>query len=368
MELVAKSSEKPTSYAHLEKQMPSIRPIPRTTSHISTVVIFSLVIVLISLGFAATLAILRHLNASFPATSSHQINHTSQPQVYTDKDKEAVTPALEKPPSLYVTPPTEYKALPTAPLLPTTTVADPEVLELLEVARALRSDGDTAEALQKLRQADSRMPATPRILWELNITYKAMALEEKAQEKLTQIVALGPKNGGDYYQIAKLSVGNSNAKKNTVETSDFSFGRITTTPQPEKGDGERILVRMAIHSYLEYPVSPEEIAILIEFYDLVDGTKVERTRSNAPTSHWPTQPVNWSHPETEIVEWQYHMPILTPSEIADFGKRRYYGFIARLYYRDKLQDVYAQPRILLASPPKESVPLLDDSLFPDSDQ
>jgi hypothetical protein len=62
------------------------------------------------------------------------------------------------------------------------------------------------------------------------------------------------------------------------------------------------------------------------------------------------------------------MPILTPSEIADFGKRGYYGFIARLYYRDKLQDIYAQPRILLAKPPKESVPLLDDSLFPDSDQ
>lgn len=368
MESVAKSSEKPASYAHLEQKMPSIRPIPTTTSHISTVVIFSLIIVLISLGFAATLAILRHLNSSLPAKSSHEINHTSKQQVYTDNGKEAITPTLEKPPSVYVTSPTEYKTLPTDPLLKATTLADPEVLELIEVARALRVDGDTAGALQKLRQADSRMPGTPRILWELHITYKAMALEEKAQEKLTQIVALGPENGGDYYQIAELAVGNSNAQKNSVETTDFSFGRITTTPQPEKTDGEHILVRMAIHSYLEYPVSPEDIAILVEFYDLVDGTKVERTRSNAPTSHWPTKPVNWSHPATEIVEWQYHMPILTPSEIADFGKRGYYGFIARLYYRDKLQDIYAQPRILLASPPKESVPLIDDSLFPDSDQ
>ena len=45
---------------------------------------------------------------------------------------------------------------------------------------------------------------------------------------------------------------------------------------------------MAIHSYLEHPVPAEDIAILVEFYDLVDGTKVEKTRSNTPTSHWPT--------------------------------------------------------------------------------
>ena len=179
---------------------------------------------------------------------------------------------------------------------------------------------------------------------------------------------LGAEVGGEYYQIAKLSVDAGTSQKTAGKPADFSYGRIVTTSQPDKGDGERILVKMAIKSHLGHAVAPEDIAILIEFYDLVNDTEVEKTRSNTPTSHWPTQPVNWTEPATEIIEWQYHMPMLTAREIADFGKRRYYGFIARLYHKDKLQDVYAEPRILLAQPPGEAMPLLDDSLFPDSDQ
>ncbi len=368
MELVAKSSEKPACYAHLEHKMPSPRPIPPTAGHITAVVIFSLVIVLISLGFAATLAILRHLDPSLTTQSSGATSLTSQPPTLKDQDKEAIKAPPDKQPLPNASLLNESEALTAPPVLKTTTDPDPEVLELIEVARALRRDGDTVGALEKLRQADSRMPATPRILWELSITYKAMALEDKAQDQLTQIVQLGPRIGGDYFQIAKLSVDIGNPEKNTSLETDFAFGKITTVTQPDEGDGERVLVRMAIHSYLEHPVPAEDIAILVEFYDLVDGTKVEKTRSNTPTSHWPTQPVDWQQPATEIVEWQYHMPILTPREITDFGQRRYYGFVARLYHRDKLQDVYAQPRILLARPPNEDVPLLDDSLFPDSGQ
>ena len=70
------------------------------------------------------------------------------------------------------------------------------------------------------------MPATPRILWELSITYKAMALEDKAQDQLTQIVQLGPRIGGDYFQIAKLSVDIGNPEKNTSLATDLHLEKL----------------------------------------------------------------------------------------------------------------------------------------------
>ena len=44
-------------------------------------------------------------------------------------------------------------------------ISDPVALELVEVAIALKTDGDTAGALGKLRAADERLPDQGRILW-----------------------------------------------------------------------------------------------------------------------------------------------------------------------------------------------------------
>ena len=346
--------------------MPNPHSIPSPAGRISTITVFSIIIVAIGLTIAGGLAILRHPGLPLETRLPSENTTNQSPSLQKTHEPAGNTP-LEKEPPLSATPVPRNAPAAGNPLLPATTGPAPEVVELIEVARALRRDGDTAGALNKLREADRHMPASPRILWELNITYKAMALEEKAQEKLTRLVELGPEKGGEYYQIAKLSVDADTPGQTAWEAYDFSYGRIVTSTQPDDGNGERVLVRMAIHSRLEYAVAPEDIAILIEFYDLVDDAKVEKTRSNTPTSHWPTQPVNWTEPATEIIEWQYHMPVLTPREIADFGKRKYYGFIARLYHKNKLQDVYAQPRTLLAKPPTGAIPLLDNSLFPDAD-
>lgn len=366
MELVAKSSKDLPCPARSRYKMPDPHSIPSAAGRVTTITVFTIFMVAIGLTVAGSLAILRHSGLPLETILPGK-NTTSQPPSLQNTHEKAGEITLKKEPNLNINTVPENIPATEKDLLPVTGDSAPEVLELIEVARALRKDGDTVGALNKLREADRHIPANPRILWELSITYNAMALEKKAQEKLARLVQLGPEKGGEYYQIAKLSVDADTPIQTAGEPSDFSYGRIMTSTQPDEGNGEHVLVRMAIHSRLGYAVAPEDIAILIEFYDLVDGTKVAKTRSNTPTSHWPTQPVNWTEPATEIIEWQYHMPVLTPREIADFGKRKYYGFIARLYHKNKLQDVYAEPRILLAQPPNEAIPLLDDSLFPDSD-
>jgi hypothetical protein len=239
----------------------------------------------------------------------------------------------------------------------------PEILELVEVAVALKKDGDTAGALKKLRDANARLPDQPRILWELAELYSAMSLSDKADTELVKLCELGAAVGGEYFELANLKLG-IGATPGTHYSPDFSFGK-TLVSRPAGNDGERVIVRLSIHSLLEGKATPSDISLVMEFYDLVDNAHIEETRSNAPVSRWPTAPVDWGDAGTEIVEWEYHMPGLDPQELESFGKRQYYGYVARLYYKDQLQDVLAEPRTLLARPAQVGgAALLDDSLFP----
>jgi hypothetical protein len=249
------------------------------------------------------------------------------------------------------------------------------VLELVEIGITMRRDGDTAGALQKLTQADRLHPRHPRILWELATIYRSMALPERSDEVLEKLVALGPSQGGEYFELAAHSL-RGHADTGVIGPAvrlrpAFSFGETLVTPQPDSGDGERVTVRLAIQSTLGQAVSPTDIGLVMQFYDLVDGQHIDPTRSDPPTQAWPTYPVDWDDAGIEIVEWSYHMPVLTPEEISAVGKRRYYGYIARLYYRDQLQDVIAEPRTLHAVSARPAAatdigagPMLDDSLFP----
>ena len=240
------------------------------------------------------------------------------------------------------------------------------VLELIEISVALRKDGDAGEALKKLREAETIAPENPRIIWEMYATYEAMTLHQKAKNEIDKLIRIGPEIGGEYYKIARLALVPTDKNSTTTGASNFLFGQVHSYPSNFKEDGEHVHVKMAILSRLDQPVNPTDITLIVEFYDSVDGSKIEQTRSNQPTAIWTTKPIDWSTTNTEIVEWEYHMPKFSEHEINDFGKRTYHGFVARLYYKDLLQDIFAEPRTLLTPKRSDTNSIIDSSLFPNS--
>ena len=52
-------------------------------------------------------------------------------------------------------------------------------------------------------------------------------------------------------------------------------------------------------------------------------------------------------PPNRPLDVTYFLPTLTPGEVAAHGRRAYHGYVVRLYYQNKLQDVAAEPRDLL---------------------
>ncbi len=256
---------------------------------------------------------------------------------------------------------------PAAPPPPSTAINDPRVAELVELAVLLRREGDMGGALQKLRQADRLHGGHPRILWELAGVYEKLSIPDKAESSLRAILQLGPGLGGEYHVLAQHTLASLRAPGASQRdaASALRFGDPLTTPDTDPADGQQVGVRLALHSSLATPIDPADVAILIQFYDLVDGATVEPSRGDPPLNAWPTQPVDFAT-GSEIVDYTYRMPLLSPGEIAAVGQREFYGFVAKLYYRDALQDVLAQPRTLLADPPRggPANPMLDPSLFP----
>ena len=59
------------------------------------------------------------------------------------------------------------------------------------------------------------------------------------------------------------------------------------------------------------------------------------------------------------------MKELTKDQEAALGKRKYFGYVVELYYRDVLQDVVAHPRRLLrnASQAPKGVPTREAAFF-----
>jgi len=270
--------------------------------------------------------------------------------------------------------PSEIASLPSEPETPkepiitndnfTISEQDQEVLEIIEIGVALRKKGETLESLRKLRKAKEISPQNPRVMWELSLTYKSMSLQQKAENELTKIMDLGESRGGEYYQIIKLKKNSDRESEKKKDLTIFSFGSMRTSINIQKEKGESVNVKMEIISGINEPIDPKDISLVVDFYDLVNGSKIEKTRADTPSATWITKPINWQTSKIEIVNWNYYMPQLSQEDLKNFGERSYHGFVARLYYKDLIQDIYAKPRILLEPKKLGIESFIEGSLFP----
>lgn len=241
---------------------------------------------------------------------------------------------------------------------------DQEILEIIEIGSALRKKGETLESLKKLRKAEEDSPQNPRVMWELYLTYESMSLKQKAEDELTKIMELGEDRGGEYYQIIKLKKDSDGGSETRKKSVGFLFGSVRANAKPREVKGESVEIKMEIISNINEPVEPKDISLVVDFYDLVNGIKIERTRADPPSATWTTKPIDWQTSNIEIINWNYYMPELSLEDIKRFGKRSYHGFVARLYYKDLIQDIYAEPRILLEPKKLGRESFIEGSLFP----
>jgi len=278
--------------------------------------------------------------------------------------------------------------------------------ELLQVARALRKKGDTANAVAKLQQAATLAPQNAEVLAELALTYESMQLFDRSNETWQRLKSLGPAAGA-LGELADLKLrtgvpvtgipgstgkmlsneGLPNDTSAIPEGSVFGISQVTQTLVDDPAAETHFRLRVGVKRRAGAAIDYTKVKIQVFFYDVVDNDQVELTDADV-SYEWVTPGHNWAKNDTEVLDVTYIRPkksypapgaVLAPvpesvekanrstkrkSETgadllpsSENNDRQYLGYIVRVYYKDQLQSVRADPtRLLNLFPPPFTAP------------
>ncbi|MBS5509294.1 MAG: hypothetical protein KHX31_11730 [Akkermansia sp.] len=218
-----------------------------------------------------------------------------------------------------------------------------EVAELVKAARYAQIDGDLKVAVVKLEQAMRLEPDNPVVLYYYGLTYEWLRNADKSREFFLKVYTQREKAGKYFARAAQhLQAGFSSPAD---LRGDMSFGTILEYRDPECPAGERVKLIVPILMKDGLNVRPEDLRVIVQFFDKVNGKKVEKTHAPEPSSRCVTEPADWADGE-EIMEVTYYMPPLTEEETIAYGSLKYYGYTAKLYYKGEPMDCHASPPVL----------------------
>ena len=222
-------------------------------------------------------------------------------------------------------------------------VLDPIVEALLKDARQARVEGDLIQALTKLQEAELREPRDPNVLYSLGATYEAFGIFDKARDNYYEVFNLGP-NAGSLFEKASFKVAQG-LVPDVKNLACLGWGRMTNPIQEQNGERRTLILPVEVDTNKDF--DPMLFTPRVRFYEEVDG-KIGQAiiRQGDSGSEWVTGTADWKDGE-EIAEVWYFVPDQDPATGLLFGQRKFYGFVAELYYDGRLSDIRAHPRTLL---------------------
>jgi len=269
--------------------------------------------------------------------------------------------------------------------------------QLLRDGIESRDRGDTTTALARFDEALDGEPNNTAVLEEIAKTYESMQLLDRANETWRRIQEMGP-SAGPAYELAdrrlKLGVPSPPTAESTMagpsaavaapkdvggnrEGSVMGISEVKTAETPDPDAEKNMTLQVGIKKQSGATVDHTKVKILVEFYDTVGDKDIKLTNADV-NYEWLTPKHDWTETNPEVLSVRYVRaktagisPESSLSEAAasvrpgqksrgkssalDSGKRKYLGYIIRIYYNDDLQAVQAEPsRLLQHFPPSKS--------------
>jgi hypothetical protein len=260
-----------------------------------------------------------------------------------------------------------------------------------------RDRGDTTTALARFEEALDSEPNNTAVLEETAKTYESMQLLDRANETWRKIQEMGP-SAGTAYELAdqrlKLGVPAPPTAESTMadssaaaaapkdvggnrEGSVMGISEVKTTETPDPDAEKNLTLQIGIKKQPGATIDHMKVKILVEFYDTVGDKDIKLTNADV-NYEWLTPKHDWTEANPEVLSVRYVRAKtvgISPesslseaaasvrpgqksrgkSSAADSGKRKYLGYIIRVYYDDDLQAVQAEPsRLLQHFPPSKS--------------
>lgn len=246
--------------------------------------------------------------------------------------------------------------------------------EIVEQAKLLRERGDTYAAITKLKEAQALDSRNPLPYAELAMTYEKMGSTDKANEQWEKIYAMGEAAGPIYYAAAQgrksadkeralrqaQANGGSGLDSTPGETvgltpaSRLGFQEITKQEVSDTSVRRRFVLRVPIRARSRARIDPKYVTVQVVFYDVISGRTLERTKADV-SYRFTSPPADWADEDIEILEVEYSLPSVAQGEPTE--DRKYYGYIASIYYKNALQDFRSEPsRLGQQAPPPQTIP------------
>lgn len=271
---------------------------------------------------------------------------------------------------------------------------------LLRQARKLRERGDTTTALARLQEAVQQDPKNANALAETAMIYESIQLFDRSNETWRRVQELGP-SAGALYELAdmklKMGVPSATSTSNAAalpfgadgipEGSTFGITEVTPTQTNDPDADMHLMLRVAVKKRPEAAIDYTKVKIQVFFYDTADNNQRVVLTDADVSYEWLTPNHNWQEANPEILAVTYlraKKDALTsdaaltaaasavtppmpgkkarpakspPPDSAEIGPRKYLGYIVRVYYKDQLQAVRADPnRLLSLFPPPFTAP------------
>jgi tetratricopeptide (TPR) repeat protein len=260
-----------------------------------------------------------------------------------------------------------------------------------------RDRGDTTTALARFDEALDSEPNNTAVLEETAKTYESMQLLDRANATWRKIQEMGPSTG-PAYELAnrRLKVGLAappTAESTTADSSAavaapkdvggnregsvMGISEVKTTETPDPDAEKNLTLQIGIKKQSGATIDHMKVKILVEFYDTVGDKDIKLTNADV-NYEWLTPKHDWTETNPEVLSVRYvrakgaglssesslseAAASVRPgqksrgkSSVADSGKRKYLGYIIRVYYDDDLQAVQAEPaRLLQHFPPSKN--------------
>jgi tetratricopeptide (TPR) repeat protein len=329
------------------------------------------------------------------AAQVHAISRSAQPGVTA---LSAQAPGAER--SVAAAPTSPQSAIGTTEA----TTPSPAAAHLLQEASRLRERGDTTNALARLQEALQLEPKNANVLTEMAMIYESIKLFDRSNETWRRVQDIGPA-AGPLYELADLKLKMGVAAASTSpsstsapvfntdgipENSTFGITEVTATQANDPEMDMHLTLRVAVKAREGAPFDFTRVKILVLFYDTVDNDRIVLTDADV-SYEWLTPHHDWADTNPEVLAITYLRPKKggslssdatlsaaaaavvppvpgkksrsgkadppPPAESGESGQHKYLGYIVRVYYRDQLQAVRADPSKLLSLfPPPFTIP------------
>jgi len=225
-------------------------------------------------------------------------------------------------------------------------------------------------------QARAISPNHPALLYYYGMAYDKLLNPAKAREYYTKVFQMRDK-AGKYFERAsrRLTFG---FEQPSAMRGKLAFGPCLVRRSGDETQGETVRVLLPVLLAPGEEISKlDDIYITLQFFDLVNGRKIEFSR-RAPSLAWQNEKPTWEDNEEALVV-THSMPPLTQEEADAYGDLQYYGFTAKLYYQGEPLDCISMPSALILQEQRlnsrrlrQSAPasglLPDDGLAPDAEE